>query len=149
MKIDNFKQVIYEKIYDQLEKTLWRDDMRNLKIDEIIEEQIEELLNNPEVIQKIVKATQKQAIKKHKELIKRYKESDKIEKQQKERLWKATKGILPCINNCGETRKFKKDQLSSSTKWACLKCREQAEKEGNAWDIYNKPMIINGKEYKD
>ena len=148
MKIDDIKQVIYEKIYDKLEETLWRDDMRSLKIDEIIEEQIEELFNNSEVIQKIVKATQKQVIKKHKELTKRRKESDKEEKEQKERLWKVSKGIIPCIQNCGNTRKYKKDELGYRMKWICPECDKKAKENNiNVFDLFDKPMIINGKPF--
>lgn len=148
MKIDDLKYMIYEKVNNKLEEIVWYDDVRHLEIDEIIEKQIEELLNKPEIIEKLIKATHKEAMKKHKELTKRRKESDREEKEQKDRLWNATKGIIPCIQNCGNTKKYKKDELGYKMKWICPECDKQAKENNiNVFDLFDKPMIINGKEF--
>ena len=133
---------LYDKVYDQIkesEEHKLNYSAYDLGLGDIINEAITEslisLLNSEKLQNKITETATKQLLTKDRNKRKEYREY----RRKQLALWKATKGIIPCLNQCGYTKQYTKDEvMHNGCNYLCKECAEKTE---DPFDIFDKTNI--------
>jgi hypothetical protein len=139
---------IRSDVYKQLDETkfMYESEIDRLGVTDTTEETVMEYLNQILVDEKLRKrlanVVSKAIVIKNNEKIKAY----KIEKAKNTKLWKITKGKIPCLRECGYfLTKTKNELMRDSNNFICSDCSSKHDNSDsmnlfmskNIWKIFN------------
>jgi hypothetical protein len=131
-----------EDVNKSLEDIMYDGEISNFGVYDVIEDNInayiQEILTNEKLRKKIVNSVSKTILQKHKER----KKQIKAEIARDKKLWKATKGKIPCLLECGyHNVKTENEVLEGSNNFVCADCSKKMVNNSALFKIFNEKNI--------
>jgi hypothetical protein len=118
--ISEIGEIAYNKAYQTIDYS----SLRNMSVYSFVDDAIAEFLSDDKIKEKLVNMT----LKKITDEAKKREKALKAEDAKNLKLWKASKGKIPCLNECGYYDfRNKDDILNGSNNFICADCVKMLE----------------------
>lgn len=105
--------------------------------DELIMSVLRKLVDDPKALAKAVGAVSRKVMAKNKD----NERAQKAEYDRNLKLWKISKGAIPCLNKCGYTETRSKDEvLNGSNNFICAKCSTTLK--DDTWKVFRENSVF-------
>lgn len=139
---------IRSDVYKQLEETkgMYESEIYNLGVTDITEKAVMDYLNKILVDEKLRKKLANEVSKIIQDKNNNKEKAYKIEKANNTKLWRITKGIIPCLRQCGYVKTKSKEEVmhGRGNNFICATCTSKHDdsdsmklyEESNIWKVF-------------